>query len=860
MLNLFQNFTLMSERKKIKVQKGTEECKKLLEMLKSINKKTEDDDNSGEKIDIQQAVSFVMENLKSKETRGISIQILAELCRIAFKDVEIKLKQQRTLEFCFNTLLEILKTEIIDLSIFISSGLPSLMNDEDILYKYLEFYPKSQMNRTVIIDILAMFIESSSQKNMIIDDVLSKYQKYKDLVPRIAKLIDFDKLQEDIYIDLFLNCNYVREFVELKVVKGKKRYLYVEKLVDVNLDFALENYIRDRDVKIRLLLVKMMVLSLDKYINEPCFNLLLNDSDENVRSTLINSLNWQLGLDLVADRVLDKSSKVRFATFELYKKGLLFVKAFPKHNIFDEDSHNQNVFNGKLNFGNEITASLKEQNEHILLFNLFFEKICLGCLTGFSTEYIQVLQGSSFSLDYLNEHENTPGIHIFLESKTINDIDSIKIHLQSFALKYMFKGFLKHNQILNCISADIFECVKFIPDPNAYYSELLEKAVSITDLASVEMIAEFLRPVLNTKNLIYPVRHVEKFCESTLVNESDLFANEILTANPDSFETPNLYFLNAHTKTSELFNEQQISNTSYPALYFQVYKLRKDPRVVKNIQASQLSIESKIKLLLYLNNPDIIEQFSENLIGHGLNRSLETLILEKKNLTSSLIYFLCTGLVSISNSSFFVRCIKCCLKAKNEGKVHSIFKNYIKAVPQKAFDNFYSICYILKGCSVKNLPSEIILKSENNIDSILPGKTVYCDDSLIMNPMITETLEADQKVELKNAKSENITNTLKETTIILPNISIPTADPNIKNESPNDKIKLASEEFQKPIGDKSKLVLSFEDKMLHSICNYIVTLRPGEIVSLQFNPSKYGFYKLSDLQYEMIGHGQVKYE
>jgi hypothetical protein len=859
----------MTERKKIKIQKGTEGCKNLLEMLRKMNNL-----NTSEidKIDFQQAITFIFENLKSKETRKEAFQILSELCRISFSNVQLIFKDKSLSSSCFNALFEILKTEIFDHSNLVSSGVPMLNDSESVISKYLEFYPKSHLNRAGFREIMAILIENSISRGTIISSILEKFEKYKDLISRIAKLIDYENIQEDMYIELFLNCQYARDFVELRYVRGKKRFLFVEKLVEVNLDFALQNYIRDRDKKIRMLLAKMILQSLDTYLSESYFNLLLNDPDEDIRIFLISGLNWRLGLEAVAERVLDKSLRVRTAAFELYKKGILFIKNFPKLHVFDKNPSDQNIINGKLNFSNEISLNDKEQEEHLILFNYFVEKLCLGCHTGFSSEYLQALSESGFSLDYLSEHESNPGIHIFLNSLTIVNLDTVKIHLQPLVLRHMYKGTLNHNQILNCISADIFDALKFIPNPSNYYSELLEKAISSTDLISVERIVEVLKPILNTKSLIHPIKSNEP-SESTFINESGIFSKDILSANPTSFESPNLYFINAHTQTSDLFNEQQIVNIDYPSLYFQVYKLKNDPRVLKNIKKSQISIDMKIRLLLYLNNPTVIEEFASDLISYSLDSSLEKLILEKKNLTSALIYFLCTGFVSISNSSFFVKCIKCCLKIKNENKIHSVFSNYVKAVPQKTFDAFYSICYVLKGCSIRDMkaPASVANVIEENPVTQLP----ICDESLIMNPLITESINLENQKENMEVKNDYIVD--KETATIAPSTLLPlglNSNLLVENNMDNDnsvvnKENLNHENLNEQVTnqnnktsqkEKINLVLTQEDKNLHSICNFIISQRPGELIPIQFDPTKYGFFKLSDLQYELIGHGQVKYQ
>lgn len=838
----------MSERKKIKLEKETEESKELLIKLRSISNENNLDKNMHDSIDFQSKVRIAMENLKSKESRADSIQILAELFRLS----PIKLNSEE-ISYCFKVLLEILKTEIIDISLFISMGIPALLKDENIILKYLEIYPKSHLNREALREIISTFIENSVNKESLIENVLAKYEKYKDLVPRIAKLIDFSKINEDLYVQIVIDSQYIRESTDLRIIKGKKRFSYVEKLVEFNLDFALSNYIRDKDKRIRLLLAKSVTPTVEKY-----FNILLNDPDEDVRCSVISPLKWDLNLGFVADRVLDKSLKVRNCVFELFKQGCLFLSSFPNLKIFDEMTYDQHLVNGKLCFKSDTSVSLEDQQRHLDQFEIFIEKLCEGCLTGFSQEYLKVLTDSKLSLEFLCDHESLPGMFLYLESKSIIDLDSIKIHLKPCVLKYMFKGTLRPNQISDCITAEIFEVLKFIPDPLAYYSDLVEKAISLTDLETVEKIIEFLKPVLIHKNPIYPNPSAMP-CESTVIDDSGVFQSGVNSANPTILETPNFYFLNAHTKTSELFNEQQSNINEYHGLYFQVYKLKNDRRVISNIKSADLTTDQKIKLLLYLNDPGCLDEFASDLICHNLSFDLQKLILETKNVTSTLIYFLCTGLVSVSNSSFFIKSIKACLKLncadkKVDEKVKLIFTKYLKSVPQKTFDIFYSICWALKGCSTSSdLGSKAVEITE-------------CDESLIMNPMITENTNIDMKVE---HKSEIATINEFTTDIIQrnENVSEEAKINDIAGNKGDDMIQTINENVEnainKPISKESnlqKVVLPYQDKVLHVICNNVIAMRTGELVTINFDPSKYGFYKMTDLMFEMIGHGQVTYD
>jgi hypothetical protein len=797
----------MSQRKKIKVEKEEERLQELLNKVKLEPTRENAVKDGVVLIELKKEIKNLIKNLKVQKYRIISLKILFEI----FKwKIDLNLDDSQVL-MIFEILLEILKNEFFDCTDLVASNIPQLLKDDDLIEKYFEFYLKCNLNKENLKDLLIIFIEKSDKKDQYVNSILEKYEKYKDFIPRIAKLIDFDKISEDLYIKIFLDFQYIRESIDLRIIKGKKRFSYISQVSTFNLDFVFKNYIKDRDKIIRIFLAKLTTPKYELY-----FDILLNDPDEDVRFALIEKFSWEDCYSTnLPDRLLDKSNKIRQRVYEIYRSGLYHLRSLSICKIFDDKtaSINQSVTDGKLGFSNGLPLSHTEDPADCVQFEAFIKKISEGCLTGYSEEYINLLIESRFSLKFLAEHEDLSGFSTFLKSyEIIIDLNTLPNDLKAFALRHFFKGKLNFSQILDLINLNVFEVLNFIPTEMNFNEILLEKAKSISNLEDVEKIAEFLN-------------------EKIVLNEEGPFI------------FPNFYFLLAHANVKTEFNLNLNEQSEYPSLYYQVFK--KDPNFIFNLKNSKISIDQKIKLLICFNTPEILADFANDIICCKFACKTRDLILKRKNLNSTLIYFLCTGLVSISNTSFFIRSIKSCLKLKNDEKMKIIFEKYVKAVPERTFELFCSICSILKGCTVSGKFNQSINdrmikkhKSEQETKQEIQGEMsmIDCDGSLIINPLLSQSIDVTPKkfaeIKFNENLPENTSNTEKPASIS------------------EDKLKI----------EDGKLFLSLEDKNLHSICNFIVSLGPEKVRDLDLDIEKLGFFKMSDLMCEMIGHGQIVYQ
>lgn len=810
----------MSERKKLKDVKTTDNAKELLELLQSIP------DGNREDIDTNTTIQKSMCNLKIREARIFAILCICEISRIT-KSSDFLDESQ--MDILFDSVLKSLSEKTIDLSKLISSGLISRFRNSSMISKFIEIYQKTIHNKESIREIIAIMIENSEDKEKLIDTMLKKSDHYSDIISRISNLIDIDKLDEDLYIKIYASNQFFRENTNPRVVRGKKRLEFVKYAVSVNLEFTLTNYIKDRDKRIRIILADNVQMH-----NEPFLSILMNDSDEDVRHTLIKKFNYRNMPESIYDRVLDKSSKVRNEVLRIYKETVEYLNsctALKNENIF-EKSHS-----GRLNFTNESGVEDAEFDEIYSKFNRLLEKVFEGCLTGIPEDYIAAINQSNFSLNFLSENKELHGMRKYLETRPITDYRLVPLHLRSFCLDFMFKGVLPSSYIRDCLQEDIFEAIKFIEDPYEHFDLLVEKALNLEDLDLVEKITEFIKPVLKFRDPIFKsVIRNEDTMKDTVIDDSGVFMEETGKCNSFEFSIPNELFLNAHTKLDEMFVERNTGEISdFAHLYFVVYRSPSRADIIKCISESQTSVFQKIRLLVYLNRTDVLEEFGNILVKYPLDSVAESFLLGGKNIVSTLIYFLCTGLVALSNPSFFIKAIKCSLKSTKPDKVAQIFGKYMRSVGQDAFNLFYSICWTLKDFSVTNLAND-----SNSVGNL--AITEPQEESIILNPLIVDSLIKKPSLD-DNTKLSSIE--IEDTKISTFNVE------NIVNKVQS----VNSNDAKTPM-----LKLTLKDKMLHHICNVVISSREGKLLSTKFNPEKYGFFKLQDHHIEMIGYNQVVYE
>lgn len=847
----------MSERKKKKLEKDLRCVKELLETLRDMEK---DGGVRYEAADFVSEAKVCLENLKDRETRPYAVLAISRICNIIkpYLSISPAILSEDDLDFIFESALKCIVEDRVDISEFASEAIFARFKNTQVILKFFEAYTKIAFNRETLKQILAMFIETNSKdREMLVDMVLKKYTSYLDFVPRIIKHVDVEKLDEDLYVKLYCDCQFFRENTEPRVVKSRKRRVFIEKAMDTHPEFVLRNYVKDRDQRVRALLAGKVSFS-----SEPYFNILLNDSEDDVRIVLLKRMDYSNVPLAASDRLLDKSARVREELFRIYRELVHQMRVFDSsHNLkmFEHTPEHSTVAGGMLGFYKEVDgASLDEMYRK---FSTFFSKLSEGCLTCFSEEYISEIRKSNFSLEFLSRSEELPGLRAFLKSMKITDFSQIPTHLRSFCLEYMFVGTLNDFQIRECIQSNIYEALRFITDIYQHYDLLVEKALTLTDLGSVEIIVEFIKEALCHKPLITLKRDGPE--RDTL---RDTIVDDSCTLNYVDELTANEIFINSHTKASSKFVEAMATKmgfaVDYPYLYFFVYKCRFSPDTTQSILKSKLNVSEKVRLLVYLNLPEALEPFVDLILRYELDYKTQRFILSRRTTTSALIYFLATGHVSISNTSFFIKAIKCCLASTDADKVEHIFKSYVKSVKEHAFNVFYSICWILKDCSVTDISDQS--KDTGNNGHYATHNDVDNNDSLVLNPMIVESAKpsfysdaprlTDTIVTLPTATEENGKGSgipVGNQTGISRNAVAPSeiqANENMKN--------IAPDVHRRP----PKLRLTKRDKALQCICSAVIKARSGQCIDISFDPARHGFFRLSDWHVDMISHGQVTYE
>jgi len=904
----------MTERKRIKNELNLSNIKSLYERLKKMP--NGDTSMNGKVEELLGALS----NNSSPMVVCHAVKSLIELIRINQNANILSYSELLTL---FNFLHEVLNLEVVDLSTLILLKVPALLKDKEVVMKFIlllsendpheskhkKFKLKEEIkhiNIEYLKKIVIMFIEEGCIKMN--KDILDIIVNYPDILQKAFNLTDFsyfNELPEDKYIDLFISNECLRTSKDIRIVKGKRRYEFLRAYVNSNTsirDDIVQNYVNDKDERLRMLLA-------EKVSTGAFFLVLLNDGEEDVRLCLLRHVKGFYD-KAIADRLLDKSYDVRKEALRIYlellakikemrneydldayqsvenKKNRLKKKEIEKLRILLEEISLTFVSDGKLRKSGTLDSFVEEikpvkQHEtrpeydeiknKMEIFRCFALKLFEGCMTTYKEEFVQPILDSGFSLFFYKKHLDNLGFSGFFEmvSKTyfknyadlksqaklqiagINSKDEsanrekddqniLYNDLVSFSLDYLFDGELEGNDILELIEDNIFSVLKFIKEPSKYFSLLLEKAKNIDDLESVEAIVQALKLDLSS-------------CEPILPDEND----EIVKSKP------NFLFINAHTKYDQNLMrdyenfEKFASNCTniYPYLYFIVHQFKSNlaltSKIVSALQAC--STEQKIKLLIFLNKGDLLVDFADLLIKYNLGLKIQRFIFSKKNLVSTLIYFLSTGLVAVKSPSFFMKCIQICINSSSAEKVKFIFANYLKTLDQNVYDIFYSICWSLKSYSTVNLTN--LNEPETAEDSLIVNPRIL-DDAVPQKTEDSVGLCVERNSLKLNSEIACMPDSQMKDTFLNTNLDILPPDKNAEPETTS----VVNIVDENSISQSNKLKLSKKDKMLYSICNFVVNFRKGIFSDLNIDFHKFGFYKLSENHIEMILRGQVNYE
>lgn len=639
-----------------------------------------------------------------------------------------------------------------------------------------------------------------------------------------------------LYCDILCDCNND----EIRIARGKERIKFVKAAIKKNKKEIIMSYYNDRDKRIR------------NIIAENCdiieiFDILINDSDEDVRKSLIFKLRWDdIFTYNIYDRILDSSYNVRQITYKLFREGLSRVRNL---NIFDHDGiikTYKNIIKNKIKMPEKENQTQfineTEINRNLDAIRKFVVKLCQGCLTNAKDEYIKILQESNFSVSFLYNIRNEKGAKIFLE--TI-ETDIIIREYADFCLEYLYNGELSNDQINMYIENNNFSVLKFIKTADDFYELLVKKIYEIKEKVIIEKILELIKSKLNEEFLvlynqerIYFIKDksdfindfdkIEFYYKEYDYNKESDFWKDILEFK--DLETKKNYYnlfrillksekslmINAYTQFNEIIFNEIISSyikykgydfftieEMYSFVYFLGYKDNKNELISFIIKNFKFPIDYKLLLLLSVNNYDVLCNNANILLGCELSYDIQAKIKRNMNTNAAIIYFLSCGAVSVKNMDFFVKCLKIACFTYNETKqirkdlLKIIFKKYVNSITQTVYDKFYTICWNLKDYIISN--------------SILNQDGILCknDNSINFNSKNTKLS--------KDIFSENARNDLKKIKLALPN------------------------------------------KILYFICDFIISIRKGDIIDLDYDFEKHGFLKLSENIIEMIRYNQVEY-
>lgn len=670
----------------------------------------------------------------------------------------------------FESLLRVVPLRSVPLSSLVQSGLPSQLQDSTLILQFITAYPSLPYNRHSMADIIAAFIDSSSDKQRLINSVFST----KDilLIRKVSTTAGTKLLDDSNYLFYYMNWLGTDAYSGHKVpfrhitLEGLMNSCKLSKLLCLT---KISEYIRrsimlaTRDVFVayaqnenaRLRLETIPAVTNNTSVNKTAivlkelicsdeavrslYTLLLDDPEECVRQRAASLADWDLLSNILTDkpeieelhqvfleRVLDRSGKVRETAYKVIEDGIVRNKEC--HLFSDEQNSSQNSL-----------ALLRES----LLF------LCKGCLTEAKPECQSLLKKHCPSLEFLYETRKLPGVVEFI--KTIEIDDSMYISMQNkpceFINFFLFNcttGTMDASKVEELLQKGCCQAIKHITGPEAHLNSLFLLLKHSEELEVVEraakLIADFMREnciyheqenlLDNTNKIVQP----ESIAAGEHINMGDkaaLSTADLISklSEPEKMaEWPAyLFFIASHLPNEYdcQLDPRVFEMHTYPVLYFLSRKAPNDPRFINSLTQASISDDQRAALIL---SAGCLEKYVDLLLRMNPTiTALESLI-STKTLAAAQMYFLFTGRVQIQSPGFFLSCIKLLAQASPHKKIALILKRYMSALPSETYDVFYTLAtnlraYRLSGPEGSGTDSllESILE---RVVTIRPGKLV----------------------------------------------------------------------------------------------------------------------------------------
>lgn len=694
----------MRERKRIRASADERGLRDILDSLREAQTAA----------DITGHIAGLMDALRASISPAITIQAISEALRLtacqpldappaATLSTAATLSPAELSEY-FEFVARCIPRMPLDLSTFVSARIPALLRSGPLIHRFFSLYGKTPYNTNYLDDILVILIEESPAPMARILSLLpvplggvSTATLPEYILDRVHRLIRVSELTDDQYALLYSRILHRHAGHELRIVRGRSRLMFVSAAITLHPDRISREYSDDRDRRIRLLAAGVCT-------DGDVFRRLAHDPDESVRLALLDRLRWPdyARYDFF-DRMLDRSYRVRQILFRIYREALLSLTAAGS-SLFDDGPFLRRLY-GAGPSGCEAAArsgvgvlslvrlgaataddSTGATDDSEAAFIRLVHQACGGCLTGFAEEYVSLLRESSFSLRFLSSLAGVPGGAAFLRSLRLSggDFSCLPAEFLGLCLKYFYRGAASQADVLHCLGAEIFEVLPLIDNPVPLLEPLIRAATATADLSAAEQIAELIKP------------HI-----------AGRLGPQAAVPFPDAGPlTPNQLLLGAHTGVPSSLVERVFSSAvhDYFTLYFLVYQARGDFRTEELLFSAGLALGQRVSLLLYYNRPDCLARAAPALVGRALDPDIVDRIQGARNLNSSLIYFLSTGLVSVSSPVFFVRAVRLAAHtsdAADRGAVKKdalrrILSKYVTSVEQPVFDVFYTICSELR--------------------------------------------------------------------------------------------------------------------------------------------------------------------
>ncbi|KAF7677253.1 hypothetical protein TCON_2660 [Astathelohania contejeani] len=636
-------------------------------------------------------LKYTKQQLKSNPHRGLLTTVTEQL-RISAPDIPFTKQELDTFFLLFYNQIP----NIPSLENFVIYRIPALLDNKTLMHSIIkklikEIERNTKHSTEYFKEIISIFVDEQGVDDMIITMLMrSKSDSFNSLLNSLPKPVIWRYMQQ-LSDDEFVSYMHKVDKIELRSIKNRKlRIKFLKKLrYTDDLEFLIEEYFHDKESKI--LCLKLIEKGLQErwitfngeentaVISDIFLERLINDSEEVVR---LYGIEWGANQIDISDRILDISFKVREKMFKIFK-----------------------------------TYFLNDKNYLLKMFK--------GCLTEFRDEYINNIP--KLDIETIWNLKDEPGVEEWMNyGDRIITLSSYKTLSKE---KYLF--YIK-NTTIKLSKEEIFELMEMdiktaIIKLNQHFDEYNKK--------------EYLIKLLEKLNAIETLEFLEK-CNLDFIkldNNYNIVISDLMIQKLDANTICLLYSLvTSSEQAKKVFHHLPKEENTFGLNYFicKFYSILGDENI-HYIADFKGSVEEIIILNLKANSLNLLTLYVPKLLLCEFDKKVIPRIVKGRTMVSSLMYFMMTGKVSITNPTFLITSISIISRGaqKNENilkKIRIVYSTYLKSIKNSSI--FYEIANKLKGMSLYPETNYKIIKNQIDINSIpVPDYIMYFICDIITN-------------------------------------------------------------------------------------------------------------------------------